>query len=626
MNTTTKAMKILGESVENDIEEIQEAKEYSIGKVKLAVYDNGGETADRYTIVPKGEGYKERNGMVEMIGASENPTSPTGVYQHSEGQVGKHLGKRIDFEKLPEALQKALKDEFKEDIAEAKDEKVTMNNLDWGKTTEERNKNLEKYNSLKTDTEKENFMKELKGITEACSGKKEEFIKEGETEIDKLKIFIDNDGDLYRQQKVPMYKNLSKKMIKGTYDKELAKKLMMYLVEAGAKKYAKEAGPNAVWHEMFSMADRKQVASELVDDFEDAFKNKEYDFMKDKDEKKVVKEGTENDLEEFLADEEVKKAFKLSPELKTKIEALFSKIDGTKKVVKEEVVKEATENTPIKITWADGKTMDTEYPGKLGSAKDYYMGKLFQNAMKIMNKPKVAKVELREVVSEADSKKTKLDFLRSRLASESGNDKKETEKEIEELEKDEVDKDNINETKDYTMDMCSEDIHDDEAKKKRSEELKTKFAEPLKYAKELETELQSIFPDSLVHMGYSTLGGGLSVNYELLMGKDKSEWANGISHNDPVQYVLWLHDLGDNDGKLVNNIEVTANQNSVLAKPTDKYSAYSRIKLPFRKKSGSPEQIKKYIIDLYKKVKDTLKQNIDNFTDEHKELISKKIK
>lgn len=41
-------------------------------------------------------------------------------------------------------------------------EKITMNNLDWGKSTEERNANLDKYESLKTDKEKEEFKRKLK--------------------------------------------------------------------------------------------------------------------------------------------------------------------------------------------------------------------------------------------------------------------------------------------------------------------------------------------------------------------------------------------------------------------------------------------------------------------------------
>lgn len=45
---------------------------------------------------------------------------------------------------------------------EKEDKKTTMNNLDWGKTTAERNENLDKYNSLKTDKEKDDFARKLK--------------------------------------------------------------------------------------------------------------------------------------------------------------------------------------------------------------------------------------------------------------------------------------------------------------------------------------------------------------------------------------------------------------------------------------------------------------------------------
>jgi hypothetical protein len=87
----------------------------------------------------------------------------------------------------------------------------------------------------------------------------------GPTEQTELKLFIDNDGDLYRQQTTSITKNLQRKLAKGVFDKEKSKKLWMYLVENGAKKYAKEFGGE--WHKIFSMADRKAVAAELADDF-----------------------------------------------------------------------------------------------------------------------------------------------------------------------------------------------------------------------------------------------------------------------------------------------------------------------------------------------------------------------
>jgi len=49
-------------------------------------------------------------------------------------------------------------------------ESVSMNNLDWGKTTAERNDNLDKYHSLKTEKEKEDFLKKLKESLEVNEG------------------------------------------------------------------------------------------------------------------------------------------------------------------------------------------------------------------------------------------------------------------------------------------------------------------------------------------------------------------------------------------------------------------------------------------------------------------------
>jgi hypothetical protein len=76
-----------------------------------------------------------------------------------------------------------------------------------------------------------------------------------------LDLFIDNDGDLYRQQTQPIQKNLITKLAKGVYDKDKAVKLWMYLVDSGAKKYAREHGsPDTAWNIMFPKTVRLEVA------------------------------------------------------------------------------------------------------------------------------------------------------------------------------------------------------------------------------------------------------------------------------------------------------------------------------------------------------------------------------
>lgn len=55
-----------------------------------------------------------------------------------------------------------VKEPYAESVIEAVS-KIKMNNLDWGKSTAERNTNLDKYYSLKTDKERKDFLIKLKG-------------------------------------------------------------------------------------------------------------------------------------------------------------------------------------------------------------------------------------------------------------------------------------------------------------------------------------------------------------------------------------------------------------------------------------------------------------------------------
>ncbi len=97
-------------------------------------------------------------------------------------------------------------------------------------------------------------------------------------EMRELKLFIDNDASLYRQRYMPILKNLSKKKKKGNYRKRLAQKAFMYLIDDGAKRYVKSYGGNHL--DVFPKRQRKDLAKDYVDEFEDTFKNQEFDFMR----------------------------------------------------------------------------------------------------------------------------------------------------------------------------------------------------------------------------------------------------------------------------------------------------------------------------------------------------------
>lgn len=69
----------------------------------IEIYDNGGETFDRYTVIIGKEVY----------GMSHNPNSPQGFNQYSGTLAelpGARQGERITLESLPEEVQEAIKD------------------------------------------------------------------------------------------------------------------------------------------------------------------------------------------------------------------------------------------------------------------------------------------------------------------------------------------------------------------------------------------------------------------------------------------------------------------------------------------------------------------------------------
>lgn len=91
-----------------------------------------------------------------------------------------------------------------------------------------------------------------------------------------LSLYIDNDGDLYRQMTVPILKNLANKKAQGKYNHALAIKAFMYLADAGAKKYAKEFDSAGNWYRIFNVPTRKEVAKDAAHAFEAEWKAGSY--------------------------------------------------------------------------------------------------------------------------------------------------------------------------------------------------------------------------------------------------------------------------------------------------------------------------------------------------------------
>ena len=84
-----------------------------------------------------------------------------------------------------------------------------------------------------------------------------------------LKLFIENDSNLYRQMRSPIEENLYKKAQRGTYDSAKARKAWLNLANRGAQVYTKENGGSGyASYGSFSPQVRRSVAAEMAQEFE----------------------------------------------------------------------------------------------------------------------------------------------------------------------------------------------------------------------------------------------------------------------------------------------------------------------------------------------------------------------
>lgn len=74
---------------------------------RIACYDNGGKTCDRFTVIYAD--YPERSvNTFQARGMNETPFHPQGFGQMTSAMPGRHLGRRIKFAALPADCQKLV--------------------------------------------------------------------------------------------------------------------------------------------------------------------------------------------------------------------------------------------------------------------------------------------------------------------------------------------------------------------------------------------------------------------------------------------------------------------------------------------------------------------------------------
>lgn len=79
---------------------------------RIRIYDNGGKTNDRYTVVFMDEPERAHNTFA-ALGMNEEPFHPQGIGMHCTAQPGRHLGRRIMMMNLPDDCQRAVRNHLK---------------------------------------------------------------------------------------------------------------------------------------------------------------------------------------------------------------------------------------------------------------------------------------------------------------------------------------------------------------------------------------------------------------------------------------------------------------------------------------------------------------------------------
>lgn len=128
-------------------------------------------------------------------------------------------------------------------------------------------------------------------------------------------------------------------------------------------------------------------------------------------------------------------------------------------------------------------------------------------------------------------------------------------------------------------------------------------------AADIEAAIKKSFPKSYVTSRFDNrLGSSIGIRFAL--GKDKSEWSNGIIHNDPLHTIMMVgFDQMTPEGKLGDKLTAEMSVGGSM------WTGDERIKIGFRKKTGAPKQIAPYIGKYFEKAKKVYLENKDKLSD-----------
>jgi len=129
-----------------------------------------------------------------------------------------------------------------------------------------------------------------------------------------------------------------------------------------------------------------------------------------------------------------------------------------------------------------------------------------------------------------------------------------------------------------------------------------------KFVPSIEKTIKKYFPKSFLQV-YFQNGLTSSIHIRFTVGA-KKDWSNGIWQNDISATSMMIFNL-ERDGSIINKLQLDPNMaGSFQIKPApDSHMAYGRVKVPVRKKTGSPEAILKSLDTYFGDLKKLLKAN-----------------
>lgn len=147
-----------------------------------------------------------------------------------------------------------------------------------------------------------------------------------------------------------------------------------------------------------------------------------------------------------------------------------------------------------------------------------------------------------------------------------------------------------------------------------------RFAEstltPQDFCDQFTVLFKKLFPHSAVGAKV-TKNLGTSIYISFTLGKDKSEYSNGILQNDPMLHGIWVYGLTPEGDAFKSIVELSPSQGGLAVKyrpdPKDRFPmSMTHLKTGLRKKSGTAEDCLKALLQWLPKLRDLVRANADD--------------